>query len=71
MSMAVRGAGPSHVDWSWEGVGSDPNLDEGKEHEAWFLKFLFILSWGPQTQRPLQAGAPPGWVRELLNPDDQ
>lgn len=58
------------VDWSWAGVGSDPSL-EGQEHEAWFLKFLFILSWGSQAQWPLKAGASPGWVRELLNPHDQ
>lgn len=72
MSMAVRGIGPSGwVDWSWEGVGSDLRLDEGKQHEVCFLKLLFILSWGPQAQWPLEAGAPLGRVREFFNPHDQ
>lgn len=35
------------------------------------LRFLIARSGGPQAQRPLTAGAPPGRVRELLNPDDQ
>lgn len=55
----------------WEGSAPTQSPDKGEEPESWFLRFLFSLSGGPPSQRPLEAGAPPGRVRELLHPHDQ
>lgn len=44
------------------GGGAGSSLAEEEGQEAWFLRFSFLCSWGPQAQRPLEAGAPPGWL---------
>lgn len=66
MSMAVRGGGPEAGS-----SGSPGRAVVGVRKGDSFLRCLFMLSGGPQAWRPLEAGAPPGRVRELLDAHDQ